>query len=87
MTFRHLGIVLLEGGTDTTSGFLQSMVLMMTAFPEIQLRAQKEIDGLVGESRLPNIDDIDQLPYVAALIKEVYSHMWSRTSRKLMTCC
>ena len=50
----------------------------MTLNPEVQARAQAEIDahlasegGEGGISRLPTWDDEDSLPYVAALVKEV----------------
>ena len=39
--------------------------------PEIQARAQMEIDEVVGRNRLPTIEDLDNLPYVKALISEV----------------
>lgn len=64
-------MILLEAGSDTTAGFLQSLVLMLAAHSEVMLRAQKEIDGVVGDSRLPGINDIDQCPYITAIIKEV----------------
>jgi cytochrome P450 len=43
----------------------------MTAHPEIQVKAQEEIDRVVGSTRLPNIDDRANLPYVEALMSEV----------------
>jgi len=43
----------------------------MTLFPEIQKRAQVEIDAVVGNDRLPSFSDRNQLPYVEALMKEV----------------
>lgn len=43
----------------------------MTLYPDVQKRAQDEIDRVVGKDRLPSIDDQDELVYVGALIKEV----------------
>ena len=43
----------------------------MILYPEVQKRAQAEIDGVVGSSRLPNFDDRKSLPYVEALFREV----------------
>jgi cytochrome P450 len=43
----------------------------MMLFPEVQARAQAEIDSVVGPERLPTLDDRDQLPYVCAMVKEV----------------
>jgi cytochrome P450 len=48
-----------------------SFILLMTLYPDIQKRAQDEIDGVIGKDRLPTIEDQDELVYVGALIKEV----------------
>lgn len=42
----------------------------MTLYPEVQRKAQEEIDQVVGQDRLPNLSDRDNLPYVDALVKE-----------------
>ena len=46
-------------------------MLAMLAFPEVQRRAQAEIDDVVGRDRLPTFADSPRLPYVHAIIKEV----------------
>lgn len=43
----------------------------MTLFPDVQRRAQAEIDAVVGPDRLPSFADRDSLPYTEALVKEV----------------
>ena len=43
----------------------------MIAFPEVQRRAQAEIDAVVGRDRLPTFADAPRLPYVRAVIREV----------------
>lgn len=68
---RYTGGVLLEGGSDTTAAFLQWLILCLTAFPEVQNRAHKDIDQIVGSDRSPRIEDFDSLPYIGAIIKEV----------------
>ncbi|KAJ8078278.1 hypothetical protein PM082_000484 [Marasmius tenuissimus] len=68
----YLGGILLEGGSDTTSSFLHSVVLAMIAFPEAQKKAQAELDRVVGPHRLPTLDDFPELPYVQALIQETH---------------
>ncbi|KAK0204716.1 cytochrome P450 [Desarmillaria ectypa] len=40
----YLGGVLIEGGSDTTSSFLQSLILALVAFPEAQRNSQEEMD-------------------------------------------
>jgi len=43
----------------------------MIAFPEVQRRAQDELDTVVGRDRLPTFADAPRLPYACAVIKEV----------------
>ncbi|KAI0253128.1 cytochrome P450 [Lactifluus subvellereus] len=54
---------------------LSTFYLAMTLFPEIQSRAQEEIDSVTGGNCLPTLDDRDRLPYVFALLSEIYR--WS----------
>jgi cytochrome P450 len=61
---RYLGGGLLEGGSDTTSAFLQSVVLMLVAFPEVQRKAQEEVDRVIGSERPPTLEDWANLPYL-----------------------
>ena len=39
--------------------------------PEIQHKAQAEIDRVVGRDRFPTLADQPDLPYTTALVKEV----------------
>lgn len=55
---------------DTTVITLKIFTLTMVLFPDVQRKAQDEIDRVVGTERLPNLDDRLHLPYVNALIKE-----------------
>jgi cytochrome P450 len=45
--------------------------LTMALNPEVQKRAQKEIDEIVGFERLPDFNDRPQLVYVDALLREI----------------
>lgn len=47
----------------------------MTLFPEAQARAQSELEAVLGNGCLPSITHRSKLPYVNALVKEVYR--WS----------
>jgi len=73
-TIGQLGGTLFEGGSDTTSAFLQTLVLALVNFPEVQRLAQEEIDCVVGDGCAPMLDDIERLPYIQAVIKE--THRW-----------
>ena len=58
-------------GSETTSTTLMWWTLAMVAFPQVQRRAQAELDNVVGRIRLPTFADAPRLPYVRAVIKEV----------------
>ncbi|KAF7346306.1 O-methylsterigmatocystin oxidoreductase [Mycena sanguinolenta] len=59
------------GGTDTTVSSLGSFFLAMALYPEIQKKAQTEIDTVIGTRRLPEFEDRPSLPFVEALYREV----------------
>ena len=42
----------------------------MTVHPEIQAKAQVEIDRLTGRTRLPTFEDRQDLPYVERIVWE-----------------
>lgn len=62
---------LYSGGADTTVSSMHCFFLAMTLFPEVQRKAQAEIDAVIGSDRLPTFEDRPNLPYVDALVKEV----------------
>jgi hypothetical protein len=43
----------------------------MTLYPHVAVKAQAEIDSVVGSERLPSFSDREDLPYVNALVLEV----------------
>lgn len=62
---------LFEAASGTTAAAMMSFCLAMCHFPEWQTRMQKELDDQVGNDRIPNFNDIPNLPTVRAVIKEV----------------
>lgn len=42
----------------------------MAMYPEVQRKAQAELDAVIGAERLPEFIDRPSLPYVNALVKE-----------------
>ncbi|KAG1795476.1 cytochrome P450 [Suillus plorans] len=64
-------VSLFSGGADTTVSAIYSFFLAMTLFPDVQKKAQAEIDAVVGPDHLPSFADRASLPYVEALTKEV----------------
>ncbi|KAJ1300394.1 hypothetical protein OPQ81_005213 [Rhizoctonia solani] len=68
---KQLAFILYSGATDTTGTLLVSFVAAMVLNPEVQARAQEEIDLILGPGTLPNISDREKLPYVNRLILEL----------------
>jgi cytochrome P450 len=66
---------------DSVIAAIQTFILAMTCYPEIQKRVQQELDDVVGPHRLPIHADILHLPYLSAVIKEVLRYDLS------FTCC
>ncbi|KAI0318715.1 cytochrome P450 [Amylostereum chailletii] len=58
-------------GTESTVSSISTFVLMMAKHPEIQKRAQAELDSVLSSNRLPTFEDRDSLPYLDSVIKEV----------------
>ncbi|KIJ67131.1 hypothetical protein HYDPIDRAFT_128765 [Hydnomerulius pinastri MD-312] len=54
-------------GTDSV---LQVFILAMTMYPNVQKRAQEEIQAVVGPGRLPDFSDRSILPYIEAILRE-----------------
>ena len=47
----------------------------MALYPEVQAKAQVELDRIVGQRRLPEFDDLANLVYVRAVIMETLRWM------------
>ena len=47
----------------------------MALYPEVQKKAQAEIDSVIGPNRLPDFHDRPSLPYINAVVKE--SSRWN----------
>ncbi|RXW19792.1 hypothetical protein EST38_g6053 [Candolleomyces aberdarensis] len=58
-------------GVESTDALLSAFVLVMAIHPDIQKKAQAELDRVVGPDRLPDFDDKDDLVYLKALITEL----------------
>ncbi|KAF9011764.1 cytochrome P450 [Cyathus striatus] len=62
---------LYSGGADTTVSSIYAFFKAMTLYPEVQAKAQAELDAVIGNDRLPSFHDRDNLPYCNALVLEV----------------
>lgn len=70
----YLATSVMAAGGDNTRMTMNVFIMAMVTNPEVQTRARAEVDQVCtqGESlRLPCMSDLEAMPYVAAMIKEV----------------
>ncbi|PVI03088.1 cytochrome P450 [Periconia macrospinosa] len=67
-------LALYLGGSDTSVSAIITFFLAMLLFPDVQKKAQEELDRVIGSDRLPVSADISRLPYIEAIMKE--THRW-----------
>lgn len=63
-------------GFDTTSSLFYAAILALVLNPEVQRRAQTELDAVLGSPdsptfRLPTFEDRPHFPYIDAITKEL----------------
>ncbi|TFK73143.1 cytochrome P450 [Pluteus cervinus] len=63
--------VFYSAGVDTSVSALATFVLAMVLHPEVQQTAHMAILQAVGHDRLPEFDDIQSVPYLHAVVREV----------------
>ncbi|KAK2014988.1 cytochrome P450 CYP2 subfamily [Colletotrichum eremochloae] len=61
---------LIEAGFETSASTLNTLVMMLATNPRVQREAQEELMRVVGPARLPCYEDLQNLPYVRACVKE-----------------
>ncbi|KAJ7284428.1 cytochrome P450 [Mycena rebaudengoi] len=57
-------------GSDTTLSSLLTFVLAMVLNPDVQLKAQSQLDEVVPKDRLPQFSDRDRLPFITYIVWE-----------------
>ncbi|KAH9976332.1 cytochrome P450 [Lactifluus volemus] len=62
---------ILAAGADSTVSSMASLFLALTLYPDVQKRAQAELDFVLAGDRLPTFDDRPHLRYIDALCKEL----------------
>ncbi|KAL4902171.1 hypothetical protein BDW74DRAFT_158711 [Aspergillus multicolor] len=58
------------GGADTTVSALSCFFLAMALYPDVQKKAQEELDAIIGTSNVPCFNDRPHLSYIEAIVKE-----------------
>lgn len=69
----YVAMLLLETGSDTTREALNVFATAALCYPDKFQRAREEVDNHCGSTkklRLPGIDDLENMPYICAIIKK-----------------
>ncbi|GLJ32411.1 hypothetical protein SUGI_0652240 [Cryptomeria japonica] len=69
---RALIFELFMAGSDTTATTIEWAMAELIHNPDVMERAQQELEEVVGLNRKVEESDIDQLPYLHAVVKEVF---------------
>ncbi|KAH7329771.1 cytochrome P450 [Rhizoctonia solani] len=70
-TLEQLGMIFYAGGTDTSATALLNFVAAMALYPDVQEKAHRELDAVLGPGLLPSIADRERLPYINNIVLEV----------------
>ncbi|KAM4642700.1 cytochrome P450 2G1-like [Discoglossus pictus] len=62
------------GGAESTGITLNFGLLILIKYPEIQAKIQDEVDQVIGCTRVPVVEDRNQMPYMNAFIHETHRY-------------
>ncbi|KDN35143.1 hypothetical protein RSAG8_11831, partial [Rhizoctonia solani AG-8 WAC10335] len=68
---KEVAIALIGASIETTVNTLMMFFLAMVLYPEVQKKAQKELDSVIGNARLPTFEDRADLGYIEKIIQEL----------------
>ncbi|KAI0061752.1 cytochrome P450 [Artomyces pyxidatus] len=68
---KNAAATLNAAGIETTGSVSTTLFLMLASYPDVQKKAQAELDAVVGRDRLPDWADRPQLPYIQAVCNEL----------------
>ncbi|KAJ6571842.1 cytochrome P450 [Mycena capillaripes] len=71
LDIQDLGGTFYTTGADTTATALTNFILAMMLYPDVQRKAQAELDTIIGRHRLPEFSDRANLTYILCIIKEL----------------
>ncbi|EIM83701.1 cytochrome P450 [Stereum hirsutum FP-91666 SS1] len=65
-----IAVAMYAAGAETTTSIMAWWMQAMVLHPDAQVRAQAELDAVVGRARVPTFTDYEHLPYIRAMAKE-----------------
>ncbi|KXN85011.1 O-methylsterigmatocystin oxidoreductase [Leucoagaricus sp. SymC.cos] len=68
---KQIGVQALGAAFETSVATIMTFILAMLLHPDVQHKAQREVDTVVGPDRLPDFTDMPHLTYLSAVVKEV----------------
>ncbi|KAK7434380.1 cytochrome p450 [Stygiomarasmius scandens] len=68
---KNMGGQAVAAAADTTMSAISTFFLAMSLYPNVQQKAQQELDTVLGPGKLPTFEDRASLPYVEAVYREV----------------
>nr|A0A2K9RG08.1 RecName: Full=Labd-13Z-ene-9,15,16-triol synthase, chloroplastic; AltName: Full=Cytochrome P450 76BK1; Short=VacCYP76BK1 [Vitex agnus-castus]AUT77126.1 cytochrome P450 [Vitex agnus-castus] len=69
---KHVLVDLFVGASDTASRTIEWAITELLLHPDILAKAKEELKNVIGENKLVQESDIPNLPYMEAVIKEVF---------------
>ncbi|XP_050375163.1 geraniol 8-hydroxylase-like [Argentina anserina] len=69
---QNLFMDLIIGGTETSSATVEWAMAELLHNPEILLKAQAELEQVIGKRKLVEESDVARLPYLQAILKETF---------------
>jgi len=71
LVVRNVAWTVYGGASDTTISAAGTFLYLIATHPQVQRKAQEEIDRVMGSSHLPTFEDRKSLPYIDAIYREV----------------
>ncbi|CAE7210631.1 unnamed protein product [Rhizoctonia solani] len=68
---KQVAVTLIGGSIETTGNTLMMFFLAMLLYPEVQKKAQNELDSVIRNGRLPTFEDRAELGYIERIIQEI----------------
>ncbi|CAN6463036.1 unnamed protein product [Victoria cruziana] len=69
---KALTMEIIAGGTESSSLNMEWAMSEMLRRPEVMMKATEELDGVVGKDRMVEEEDLANLPYLEAIVKETF---------------